>query len=257
MPSLSCCTVFTSSPADARSTVPSATCQGISHHRPVERKSRVRPAVWPCSAGSVLTFDHLSAGMTPMAAAVTSDTPHVKSTTFRSVDTSTSPAMNWLAMSGASPRAINDPRSPPATPPIAASIRCSASNCRSSRRRPAPSDDRMASSFCRDWMVVPSSVDTLRQPIARMSTEKSPIRRRRLSGARVYHWWPRGMGCTTATSSRRSAFHRLSSAADTVASESGRSSTPASPSHAEAGPSIAVLPSMGGACVSGTQMSGL
>ncbi len=229
----------------------------MSHHSPRERKSRVSPPVWPCSAGRVLTRDHLSAGITPIAAAAASETARVKTSTFRSGDTSRSPGVNRLAMSGASPRAIQAPSSPPATPPSAASSRCSASSCRSNRNRPAPSEARIASSFCRACTAVPSSVDTLRQAMARIRTEKRPMSRSRLSGAGEYHLRPRGISRITAVSPLRSTFHRPSIAARAMVSVSGRSSTPLSPSHAEAGPSIAVLPSMSGACVSGTQTSGL
>ena len=171
IPYFNCCTVFASSPADARSTVPSATCQGINHQSPREpprrtprqRTKRGRPGVLPWRAASVLTRDQRSAGRIPIAAADASDTPNVNITTLRSGETSRSPGVNRLAIIGASARAIHVPSRPPATPPSAASNRCSASSWRSNRTRPAPSDDRIASSFCRACTVVPSNVETLRQ----------------------------------------------------------------------------------------------
>ena len=151
MPSFSCCTVFASRPAEARRTVPSATCQGMSHQSPRDPprqlRKRVSPLMLPWRAGSVFTRDQRIAGRTPIAAAAATDTPKVKNTTLRSGETSRSPGVNRLAISGARPRAIQLPSRPPATPPRAASSRCSASNCRSNRNRPAPSEALMASSF--------------------------------------------------------------------------------------------------------------
>ena len=101
------------------------------------------------------------------------------------------------------------------------------------------------------------SVDTFKHAIARMRTEKTTMSRNRLSGAGEYHDRPRGSRLTDATSPRPSAVHLASMADATVAVASTRSTTPARLNQAEVAPSMAVLPSIKGACVSGTQRSGL
>ena len=126
------CRRLAAAPASIRKTVPDDV-PGISHHSPDAGKFLVIPELPVRTIVRASTLDHRHAGSAPTASPMMSDMAIVNHTTWLSKLTSRSPCVSLVP----SVRAIHT-TIPPAIPAPVASSRCSTSNWRSKRTRPAP-----------------------------------------------------------------------------------------------------------------------
>ena len=155
-----------SRPAPTSSTQAKATSDTT---RALRTQVRPRPSVDPrlasFSALVITDPDACSAGATPKTRPVTSARITAKPSAAPSVRTSRSSGMltasSWVS-SRVPPRAMIRP----STAPLHDSTSPSVSSCASSRRRPAPSAMRMATSFCRAAVRASSRFDRLAQTIS-------------------------------------------------------------------------------------------